>query len=57
MRNANRACTLETMAVSNANKEAVVSSALRHSAERESYFKGIKIEINKQNKHVLTNAI
>ncbi len=53
LRNANRACTLETMAISQANKEAVASSALQHATARESFFKNIKLEIDKQNKHVV----
>lgn len=53
LRNANRLCNLEAMAVSNANKEAIVASSLKHSSEREAFFKNIKVEIDKQNKHVV----
>lgn len=53
LRNANRACTLETMAISHTNKEKVVSSALQHAAARESYFKTVKYNFDAHNKHVL----
>ncbi len=53
LRTANRLCTLEAMAVSNANKEAVVTSSLKHASERESFFKNVKLEWDKQNKHVI----
>jgi hypothetical protein len=53
LRTANRLCNLEAMAVSNANKEAIVASSLKHASERESFFKNVTIEIDKQNKHVV----
>jgi hypothetical protein len=53
LRTANRLCTLEAMAVSNANKEAVVTSSLKHASERELFFKNVKLEWDKQNKHVI----
>ena len=49
---ANQICNLEAMAISNANKEAIVASSLKHASEREHFLKNIKIEIDKQNKHV-----
>jgi hypothetical protein len=53
LRTANRLCNLEAMAVSNANNETIVASSLKHASERESFFKNVKIEIDKQNKHVV----
>lgn len=53
LRNANRACTLEIMVVSNANKETVVSSALQHAAHREAFFKNIRYNFDAHNKHIL----
>lgn len=64
LKHANRLCNLEAMAVSNANKEALAASAFKHAAERESYFRNVKIQWDKQNKHIpgkkdyrLTNSI
>lgn len=53
LKNVNRACNLEAMAVSNANKEIISANALKHAAERESFLKTVKIEVDKQNKHVV----
>ncbi|MDP1880128.1 MAG: polymorphic toxin type 50 domain-containing protein [Parachlamydiaceae bacterium] len=52
LKNANRICNLEAMVVSNANKEAILSSALKHAAERENYLKNVKIHWDMQNKHI-----
>lgn len=52
LRNANRICQFESMALSTANKEAIVASSLQHAAEREAFFKNVRIEIDKQNKHI-----
>lgn len=52
LRNANRICNLEAMAVSTTNKEAVVTSALKHNAERDAFFKNVKIHWDRQNKHI-----
>ena len=52
LKNINRACNMDAMVVSNANKKAVASSALQHAIKRESYFENIKLEIGKQNKHI-----
>jgi hypothetical protein len=40
------------MAVSSANKEAVIAESLKHAAERDAYFNNIKIHWDKQNKHI-----
>lgn len=52
LRNANRICNLETMVISQANKEAMAASAMKHAAERQAYLKRIKIHWDRQNKHV-----
>lgn len=52
LRNANRMCNLDAMVISNANKEVLVSSAIKHAAERENYFKNISIHWGRQNKHI-----
>lgn len=52
LRNVNRICNLDAMVISNANKEVLVSSALKHAAERENYFKNISIHWDRQNKHI-----
>ena len=53
LKNVNRACNLEAMAVSSANKEKIVAESLKHAAERETYFKNVKLECDKQNKHII----
>lgn len=53
LRNANRICNLESMAISNANKEVIVASSLKHASEREAFFKNVKLEWDKQNKHIV----
>jgi tetratricopeptide (TPR) repeat protein len=50
---ANKLCNLESMAVSNANKEAIVASSLKHASERESFFKSVKYNYDAHNKHIL----
>jgi len=52
LKNANALCNMEAMAMSQANKEVVLSSALKHTVERESFFKNVKIHADRQNKHV-----
>ena len=52
LKNANRACNLEAICLSEAEKKAIVSSSMAHAAEREAYFKNIKIHWDKQNKHI-----
>lgn len=53
LRTANSLCNLESMAISNANKEEVITASLKHTSDRESFFKNVKIEIDKQNKHIV----
>lgn len=53
LKNANRICSLEAMTLSLADKEALIASALKHKAEREAYFKNVKIHWDKQRKHIL----
>lgn len=52
LKNVNRRCNLEALAVSKANKEALMGSAFKHAAEREAYFRNIKLIENSQNKHI-----
>jgi tetratricopeptide (TPR) repeat protein len=52
LKNANRACNLEAMAISSANKEKVVAESLKHAAERDAYFKNVKYNFDAHNKHV-----
>jgi tetratricopeptide (TPR) repeat protein len=51
LKEANRICNLESMALSS-NKEKMVSLAQRHAAERQKFFEGVKIKTDQQNKHV-----
>lgn len=53
LRNANRVCNLETMTLSAANKESLVGSSLKHAAQRENYFKSVKIHADRQGKHII----
>lgn len=52
-KDANYICNLEAMAISQANKEAIAAQALKYSAIRKVFFKNVKIEWDKQNKHIL----
>lgn len=52
LKNVNRACNLEAMTISSANKEKIVAESLKHAAERDAYFKNIKIHWDRQNKHI-----
>ena len=52
LRNANRACNLETMTISSANKEKIVAESLKHAAAKESYFKNVKYNFDAHNKHI-----
>lgn len=53
LRSANQTCNFERMVASGATKESITSSALKHAAEREGYLKNLKIEWDKQNKHIV----
>lgn len=55
LKDANRICELESMALSSANKETIISSSLKHAADREAYFKNVKIHWDRQNKHIPGN--
>lgn len=52
LKNANRICNLETMSISNANKEAIISEAIQHASNREKFFREVIIQWDKQNKHI-----
>lgn len=52
LKNVNRICNLETMAISTANKEKIVAESLKYAAKRENYCKNIKIHWDRQNKHI-----
>lgn len=49
---ANSICNLEAMATSLANKEALISSSLKHAADRNAYFNFTKVHWGKQGKHM-----
>ncbi|MDP1835192.1 MAG: polymorphic toxin type 50 domain-containing protein [Chlamydiales bacterium] len=53
LREANRLLIFETMTVSNANKERIVVAATEHCTKRSEYFKTVKLEWDKQNKHIV----
>lgn len=50
LKKANAVLNMEAMALDN---KALKSSALKHNLERERYFQNVKIQIDKQNKHVV----
>ena len=52
LKNTNRACNLEAMAISSVNKEKIVAESLNHAAQREIYCKNVKIHWDRQNKHI-----
>lgn len=52
LKTANRICNLEAMALSESNKEIIAASAVKHAEERSLFFREVKIEFDKQNKHV-----
>ena len=41
------------MIASNANKEKIIAESLKHAAQREVYFKNIRLNLAKHNKHVV----
>lgn len=53
LKNANKVCNLEAMLISNANKETILASACKHALERKAFFKNVKIEWGKQEKHIV----
>lgn len=53
LQNANRLCNLEALASSTVSQDAMKAAALRHNAERTSFFDQIKFSKDKQNKHVV----
>ncbi len=52
LKNANRLCNLEALTLSSVQKEAVITSSLKHAAHRKAYFKKITIHWDRQNKHI-----
>ncbi len=52
MRDANRICNLESMAMSVASKEAIITEAVTHQAKRVRFFEECKLHVDRQNKHV-----
>lgn len=52
LRDANRICNLEMMALSQAHKESIVATALEHNAQRASFFENVTIHWDRQNKHI-----
>lgn len=53
LKNANRICNLETMSSSLSHREALLVSSARYAQEREVFFKNVKINWDRQNKHIL----
>ena len=52
LKRANSMLTLEHCVTSQAQKQLILSSALEHATQRESYLKKVKIHWDRQNKHV-----
>jgi len=53
LQEANRICNLEAMALSSANKEAIITAAVQHSELRAAYFRNVVLEMAKQEKHII----
>lgn len=55
LKDANRMCMLEMMTLSPVNKEAIITSSLKHKSQRDAFFNKVKINVDRQNKHVPGN--
>lgn len=53
LKEANRLCNLEAMALSTKNKEEIIAKSLKHSIDRENYFKTVPYNYDAHNKHLL----
>jgi len=53
IKTANTLCNLEAMLLSTSDKEKILASSIKHAAERNAYFKNIRIHQDRQNKHVI----
>jgi hypothetical protein len=52
LKNANRICNLEAMFLTQNEERIVISSALKHATERETYLKNVKYNFDAHNKHI-----
>jgi tetratricopeptide (TPR) repeat protein len=53
LKNANRACNMEAMLLTQNEDRAVITYALKHASERDAYLKNVPYNFNAHNKHVL----
>ena len=52
LQNANIICNLETLAASKEGRKIVAAAGLDHNKKKIDFFKNVKIEVDKQNKHI-----
>ncbi|MBA3816520.1 MAG: hypothetical protein H0X29_08395 [Parachlamydiaceae bacterium] len=52
LKNANRVANLEALAASETSRETLKAAALTHAADKELYLKNVKVNWDKQNKHI-----
>jgi len=52
LKDVNRAYNLKAIAISDVNKKKIVAESLKHAAERDKYFKNVRIHWDRQNKHI-----
>lgn len=55
LKDGNRLCNIEALAMSNAEKEVVIAGAVKHATERDLYFKNVKYNFDAHNKHILSH--
>ena len=53
LKDANRLCNIEALAISNADKEVIIAEAVKHATERDLFFKNVKYNFDAHNKHIL----
>lgn len=53
MKDANAICNFEAMIASQKNNQKIVTSSAQHATQKKQYFKNLKIEVDKQNKHIV----
>jgi len=53
MKDANKLCNLEAMALSPANKDLILTSAQKHALKREFFFRDVTLHVDKHNKHII----
>lgn len=54
IKDANRVCTMESMLLSQSNKENLTALAANQFERRQSFFNSVRLHVDKQNKHVTT---